>query len=650
MKILFKWRVIYILVNLLAWIAVLFAFVRQQYLTAIFVSVILLAFSALFSIMWKTMKKKGYQTEMEISRFLGKDAKEALAFGEVGILIYNDEYRVTWQSDYFKLHQMNLLNEKVTVWMENTRDLFEEDLDTVTGRVGDQVYEVMRKEGAQVLFVKNITEITELKDKLDTEEIVVGLMTLDNYNEYQSYENDEILNVINTRMRSSLITWAKDNGMFLRRLRSDRFLVILDTGILEKVKSRNFTILQTIKDQADEVDVSITLSMVFAYGTHNYMALDNMINDLLELVQSRGGDQVAIKKFGGKVVFIGGNSEKSSQRSTVRVNIVGATIEDLIEESPKVFVLGHTNTDYDCMGAALGVSNWVKALGREPYIVLKDVPRDKQLQQTMDFYKQTIDRHNLITPDDAARLIDPDRDLVIMVDHGIPAISSGRALLEHCRRVVVIDHHRRSENFVDSPLMAYVESTASSTCELVTELLQNSSVSIPIFEGEATIMYLGILVDTGRFKSHTSERTFQAAATLRSWGSNGNYAEKALQEDYDQYIQRTDLVSRAVPYKKHFMIAAAEQPVSRTMLSQVSDTLLQIKGCQASFTIGTNVENGKTAISARSDGTFNVQTIMEKMQGGGHFAAAAAEREDLTVEEAKKLLESLLDQVQEEEK
>ena len=572
-----------------------------------------------------------------------------MAFGGVGILTYNDEYVVTWQSDYFKHHGIKLMNKKVTSWMESIRELFEDDVDMVTGTVGDQVYEVMKKEGAQILFVKNITEITRLKQQLNAQDIVIGLMTLDNYNEYQSYENDEILNVINTRMRSSLISWAKQNGMFLRRLRSDRFLVILDTGILDNIKAQNFTILQKIKDQADAVDVTITLSMVFAYGTHNYITLDNMVNDLLELVQSRGGDQVAIKKYGDKVIFIGGNSEKSSQRSTVRVNIVKATIEDLIQDSKKVFIVGHVNTDYDCMGAALGVSNWVKALGREPYIVLKDVPMDAQLQQTMKHYKQTIDRHQFVSPDEAMRIMEADKDLIIMVDHGIPAMSSGRNLLEHNRRVAVIDHHRRSDNFVDSPSISYVESTASSSCELVTELLQSSSVSIPIYEGEATMMYLGILVDTGRFKSHTSERTFQAAATLRSWGANGTYAEKALKEDYGLYMERMELVSQAENYKGRFMISASEKPVSRTMLSQVSDALLLIKGCQASFTIGKNRDNGRTAISARSDGSFNVQTVMEKMRGGGHFAAAAMERDDLTVQEAEDLLKSLLDEGQEEE-
>ncbi|MCF0261273.1 MAG: diguanylate cyclase, partial [Erysipelotrichaceae bacterium] len=305
MKNLIKWRTLFIIFNLLAWVGVVFAFMNEKFVAAIFAAILILMFTALFISMWRTMEAKGYQTEMEISRVLGKDAKEAMAFGGVGILTYNDEYVVTWQSDYFKHHGIKLMNKKVTSWMESIRELFEDDVDMVTGTVGDQVYEVMKKEGAQILFVKNITEITRLKQQLNAQDIVIGLMTLDNYNEYQSYENDEILNVINTRMRSSLISWAKQNGMFLRRLRSDRFLVILDTGILDNIKAQNFTILQKIKDQADAVDVTITLSMVFAYGTHNYITLDNMVNDLLELVQSRGGDQVAIKKYGDKVIFIG---------------------------------------------------------------------------------------------------------------------------------------------------------------------------------------------------------------------------------------------------------------------------------------------------------------------------------------------------------
>lgn len=646
-----KWRNSFFLLSILMGLCALWLLIRHEWTAGTLMIFSTGAVLSLFISLWKQMKKKGLQTDVDIQRVLGKDAKDALNFGEVGIITFNEEGIATWASSFLRDEGLDLVNHKLTGFLENIRELIDENVDTITGTYKGQVYEVRRKENARVLFVRNITELTELKAKLTAQSIVVGLMTLDNYDEYQSYENEEILNEINTRLRTPLIVWCRENGIFLRRIRSDRFLVILDTEILERLRRDNFSILQKIKDEADALDVNITLSMVFAQSRGNFGALDHSLNELLELVQSRGGDQVAIKTEKKRIEFIGGNSEKSSQRSKVRVSIVESSIQDLVGDSRKVFILGHVNTDYDAMGSALAMSSWVRALGKEAFVVLKDVPRDAQLQDTLDHYRQALaGRVNLITEEEALRLVDGDRDLVVMVDHSNPAISSGRHLLDSCGKIIVIDHHRRAEGFPKNPLLSYIETSASSTAELMTELLQNSSRAIPIYEPEATILYLGMLVDTNRFKSHTSERTFQAAAALRSWGANANVAEKALQEDYAAYRLRSDLIQQAVPYNEHILIAPLHQPVSRTLLSQISDSLLSFKGTQAAFTIGVNQVNGNIAVSARSDGSFNVQKVMEKMKGGGHFAAAALERENTTVEAVCEELKGVLDELEAAEK
>ncbi|UNT93158.1 DHH family phosphoesterase [Allobaculum sp. Allo2] len=279
-----------------------------------------------------------------------------------------------------------------------------------------------------------------------------------------------------------------------------------------------------------------------------------------------------------------------------------------------MFILGHVNTDYDAMGAALAASNWVRALGKDPYIVLKDVPRDSQLSDTMNAYSSTIlSRHRCITEEQALEMADDKKDLLVLVDHSNPAISSGKELLKRDIRKVIIDHHRRNaEASQENVLVSYIEPEASSTCELMTELLESSTVSIPIYEMEATIMYLGIVVDTSRFKQHTSERTFQAAATLRSWGANANRAEQALQVDYSAYRRKAQMIEKAKLYRDKYLIDILDEPVSRTMLSKISDELLSFKGCSAAFTIGINENNGSVAVSARSDGSVNVQKIMEK--------------------------------------
>lgn len=640
-----KWRYLYLFLLLLGLACTVFYGLRQEWVASLTVLLITLISFILFSTFWRAIKLKGIQTEVEISRVLGKDAKDALVFGEVGIMTYNDEYVCTWMSDYLRQIAPNLVNQKLTVFFENMRDLFEEHVDTITGEYQGQYFEVTHKEGSQVLFVKNITDVESLQKRIDRGSIVVGLLNLDNYDEYSSNDNEEILNEINTRIRGPLITWAKENGIFIRRIRSDRYLLLMDTAIFNQIRRQNFQILQRIKDISARMDISITLSIALVENSPSFLELDKTLNEVMEIAQSRGGDQVAIKDGTQPIEFIGGNSEKASQRSKVRVRIVGSSIQDLVRNADKVFILGHVNTDFDAMGAALAMSNWVRALHKEPYIVLKNVPRDAQLQSTLDDYAKSLNsRHHLITEEEALELMDPKKDVAIMVDHSNPQISSGKRLLEHGGRTIIIDHHRRSEQFPDNVLTSYIESQASSTCEMMTELLQASNVSIPIYEMEATIMYLGILVDTARFKQHTSERTFQAAGILRSWGANAEAAEKALQESYEEYRKRSQLIEKAQTYKDKYLIDVLPEPVTRTELSQISDALLKFKGCRAAFTIGTNENNGHTAISARSDGTVNVQKIMEKLNGGGHFAAAAAERDDLTLLQALNQLKGLLDQ------
>jgi c-di-AMP phosphodiesterase-like protein len=644
-----KWRSLCVTGLVLGGILSLLLFLKKEYIFLVAALVIGIILMCAFFGFWKSLKKHGMKTEVDISRVLGKDAKDALNFGDVGIVTYNEEYIVTWASPFFKEKGINLTNNKLTSWISNIRTLFDDDVDMVIGKSEGRIYEITRKRDAQILYVKDITDYYNMRQQYLDNEIVIGLLQLDNYMEYQSYENEEIMAQINTHLRASLVTWAKENKMFVRRLRSDRFLVILNKEILAQVRKQNFTILQLIKDEANKLDVSITLSMAFAYGSNDFTVLDDMVNELIELAQSRGGDQAAIRASGGTVQFVGGNSETSSTRSKVRVRIMAQSIQEAIMESNRVYIAGHVMSDFDCMGACLALSSWVHALGKEVYIVLKDVPRDEQLQEVMNSFSSVVqERHNLVTPDEAMASMNFNSDLLIMADHGIPAISSVKEFVNQCNRILVIDHHRRSDAFVKNTLLTYVESSASSACELIVELLQNIPNHIPIYEMEATIMYLGILVDTNRFKMHTDARTFEAAAALQNWGANTKRAEKALCEDYLYFSMKNALIQQAKPYYNHFMIAAIEdETLEKTMMAQVSQALLLIKGCIASFTIAKVKNNSNAvAVSARSDGSYNVQKIMEKLNGGGHFSAAAVERADVSVQQMKDMILKCIEEEQ----
>lgn len=583
--------------------------------------------------------------DIDISRILGNDAKDALNFGEIGIITYDEGYVATWINDVLSERKINVVGKKLSTWIPEVNQLFQDDVDEVIGKDHDRIYEITRKDNAQVLYVRDVTDFTELKNKYAQESLVVGLLQLDNYIELQQYEDEAKMALINTNLRQPVLDWAKKFGMFVRRLRSDRFLVILDERIYTEIVRDRFSILNDIRTAAEEIDVSVTLSMSYAHGTTDYRLLDQMVNDLLELAQSRGGDQVAVKKYGENVKYFGGNSEAKEKRSKVRVRVMAQAIKEATLEAERVFILGHKEMDFDCMGAAIGVSRLCNAYEVPAYIVSKSGGIEGQLQEALQLYHDHLsERHTFLDDEKASRMI-TDKDLVIVVDHNSPNQCGAPLTLEAAEQVMIIDHHRRGENFIDNPLLIYIESSASSVCELITEFLPYQSNKVNLSEEEATLMYTGILVDTNRFKMRTGSRTFEAAAYLRKIGINAMQAENMLKENFDEFEEQTNIMKYAKIYQKQMMIAAVTDPrvFHRTIMSKVADQLLNIKGIEASFVIaytGTDI----VAISSRSKGSVNVQVIMEKMNGGGHFSAAALSREQAKVSDMETELKKTIDQ------
>ena len=282
-------------------------------------------------IIWIVLKyeRDKEQRDIDISHILGHDAKDALSFGEIGIITYDEQYNATWINDFLEERSVNIVGKKLTSWIPEITDLFNGSVDEITAKdpEGGFVYEIVRKENGQVLFVRDITKLETITERFKRDSVVAGLLQLDNYMEIQQYEDEGTMATINTQLRQPLVEWAGRYGMFIRRLRSDRFLVILNEAIFEEVVRDKFDILNTIRKNAEDIDVSITLSMSFARGTDDFRLLDTMVNDLLELAQSRGGDQAAVKKYGESVKYYGGNSEAREKRSKVRVRVMSQAIK-----------------------------------------------------------------------------------------------------------------------------------------------------------------------------------------------------------------------------------------------------------------------------------------------------------------------------------
>ena len=584
--------------------------------------------------------------DIDISRVLGHDAKDALVFGQIGIIIYDEQYNVTWFNDFLEERGLDLIGKKLINWNPLLNQLFTGDVDVITIKDEEYIYEITRKENAQVLYIKDITKFKEVSLRYEEEKIVIGLLHLDNYMDISQYEDETKISLMNTNLRQPLVEWAKKLGMATRRLRSDRYMVVLNEKIYTEIVKDKFSILNLIRNNALENGVNVTLSMSFARGISDLQILDGLSNDLLELAQSRGGDQVAVKSYGGDVKYYGGNSEAQEKRSRVRVRVMSQAIKEAILDTKRVFIVGHQNMDFDCMGSCLCMSRICAANAREVYIVSQSGGIEAQLSDALIRFEGILmERHHFITEEEALSIATKD-DLIIAVDFHNPEHCNAPTLLKNLDKVIVIDHHRRSENFIENPLLVYVETSASSVSELVTEFIPYSSSRLDLGEIEATIMYLGILIDTNRFKSRTGTRTFEAAASLRKMGVDPLEAENFLKENFEDFEAKTKILKYGQIVFGNMIIAAVgnEEIFSRTLMSQAADQLLTIKGIEASFVIAKSASD-MVAISARSKGIVNVQVIMEEMKGGGHFTAAALTRSNQSVTEIQKELLGVIERL-----
>lgn len=598
----------------------------------------------------QTYEKDQRDRIFSITRVLGKDAKDALEIGGVGIVTYDENYNVTWMSEMFDQRGISLIGSKITALSPEINKLFTGDSESLTIEVNDTIYEVIRKDNAQLLFFRDITEINRLESAYEDEQVVLGLIHIDNYEETTQYEEEQKIALIDSQIRQPVVDWAKKHGMFLRRIKSDRFLVVLNERIYKNVMNNRFDILSYIRKAAADADVAITLSMAFSRKTSDFLQLEEMVNTALELAQSRGGDQVAIKSFNEDTKYFGGSSQAQEKRSKVRVRVIAQTIRDLIQQSKTVIIVGHKEMDFDCMGAAIGMSRIALSYDKEVYIVAKSGGTEIKLSGALSKYKEILNqRHRFVSESEALEILDANT-LVIMVDHNNAVFSNANSVIEKAKKVIVIDHHRRSSDFTFNPVLVYIESSASSVSELVAELFPYQVSNVDISMEEATIMFTGMLIDTNRFRNRTGSRTFEAASVLKNMGADMAEADNLLKDEFGEFELKTSMLKCSQQRAKGVVIAPYEEKaiVSRSIMSQVAEMLLSVKNVEASFVVA-RIDDHQVAVSARSKGKINVQVIMEKLSGGGHFSAAALQRENTTIEQMVVLLDKSIQEYFEQE-
>ncbi|NEU32637.1 DHH family phosphoesterase [bacterium LRH843] len=570
--------------------------------------------------------------------------EEAVAKLPVGILLYDKKLNIQWANSYMESFQTDLINESLETVSAEISEMIEKKVNEKVIRFHDAYIQVLIEPSERIIYFLDVTDKERAKEQYLETRTVVALIYLDNYEEVTQGLEDQVRSRLISQVTSLLNNWANEFEILLRRTSSDRFIAILNGKTLQMIEERRFTVIDEIREATAKEKVAITISMGVGAGEDSLRELGTLAQSSLDLALGRGGDQVAIKHKNGKVRFYGGKSNALEKRTRVRARVISHALRDFVLESEKILIMGHKNPDMDAIGAAIGVRKIAEVNGKDGYIILDPGDINPDVQKLLEEVKNHGDLwSHFITPEEAKALV-TSQTLLIIVDTHKPSLVIEPKILDQVERIIVLDHHRRGEEFIEEPVLVYMEPYASSTAELVTELLEYQPKQLKMDRLESTALLAGIIVDTKSFAVRTGARTFDAASFLRSNGADTILVQKLLKEDLDQYVQRAGLVKSAEYYRGDLVIAAGDETESHSqvIIAQAADTLLTMKGVVASFVISKR-QDGFVGISARSLGDVNVQLIMEHLGGGGHLTNAAAQLDDVSLEEAELLLKKAID-------
>ncbi|KAB2330281.1 DHH family phosphoesterase [Bacillus mesophilum] len=602
-----------------------------------------------FYFLFKLNNEQIKETEEYISTLsyrVKKVGEEALMEMPIGIMLINDEYFVEWTNPFLAtcFDEDTLVGRSLYDVADSLVSIVKQEVESEVITLHDRKFRVIHKPEERLLYFFDVTEQTEIEKMYEAERTVIAIIFLDNYDDLTQAMDDPTRSSINNLVTSILNHWATENGVFLKRVSSERFIAVFNENILRLLEKGKFTILDEVRETTAKQNVPLTLSIGVGTGVSSLPELGTLAQSSLDLALGRGGDQAAIKQPNGKVKFFGGKTNPIEKRTRVRARVISHALKELIAESDKVIIMGHKRPDMDAIGAAIGIQKVAQMNQREGYIVMNAQEIDMSVRRLMgEIEKNEALFSKFITPEQAMEMATDDT-LLVVVDTHKPSLVIEEKLLAKIDHVVVIDHHRRGEEFIANPLLVYMEPYASSTAELVTELLEYQPKNSKIEMLEATALLAGIIVDTKSFSLRTGSRTFDAASYLRALGADTVLVQKFLKEDVDTYIKRAKLIETVSFYRDGLAIAKGDpnQEFDQVLIAQAADTLLTMDGVVASFVISYRSDH-IIGVSARSLGDVNVQVIMENLEGGGHLTNAATQLQDISIDDVEIKLKEAID-------
>jgi len=494
------------------------------------------------------------------------------------------------------------------------------------------------------LYLFDNTALKLALREVDNQSLAFGLLYIDNYEECLESIEEVRRSLLTALIERRLNKYFASIDGIVRRLDKDKFFFVIRKQSLKILEENRFDLLDDVKSVNIGNEMTVTLSIGVGVSGLTYAQNYEYARTSIDLALGRGGDQAVVKTKDG-VVYYGGKSQRVEKNTRVKARVKAHALKELIAAKDRVLVMGHRIADVDSFGAAVGIYRIAKTLGRNVNIVMSEVT--PSIKPMVDHFLSTTDpEENVIISGNQSREIAGINTCLVVVDVNKPSITDCPELLRQCRSIVVLDHHRQGEEHIENATLSYIESYASSACEMVTEIIQYIENGLKLKNAESDCLYGGIVVDSNNFTGKAGVRTFEAAAFLRRNGADVTRVRKMFRDDATDYRLKAETISKAEIYKSYYAISLCDPGNSQNPTivgAQAANELLNMDGIKASFVV-TNI--GQTAyISARSIDEVNVQIIMEKLGGGGHLNVAAAQIKDITPEVAMQTLKATLDEM-----
>ena len=617
-------------------------------------------------VFYRLYRKKINNEIISFATQFGMVQRELLRNFQIPYAILDDEGKILWMNNQFvkvsgrdKAYQKSITGifttitrqvieqaneEPYSIHLEHNGRFYEAALQKLSFSQdgGEQLLALSGEESLTALLLFDETDLMHYRKINDDERLVVALVYIDNYEETIDEVEDVKRSLLTAVIDRKISRFFSDINAIVRKVEKDKYFIVFQQQYMAQLEEGKFSLLEDIKTTKMGNESEITLSIGIGMNGADYTESAEFAKTAIGLALGRGGSQAVVKNR-GEVMYYGVRGKEIEKNTRVKARVKAQALREMMETKNRVIVMGHQISDVDALGAGLGVFCAARELGKPCQIVLNTITTS--LRPLVEAFSESAGypRDMFVNSGEALDILD-NNTLVVVVDTNRPNYTECPQLLERCKNIVVFDHHRQGSEQVQNPMMSYIEPYASSTCEMIAEVLQYFSERVHLSPLEADCIYAGILIDTNNFMTKVGVRTFEAAAYLRRCGAEVTRVRKMLREDMETYKARAEVVRHAEVYHGAFAISVCEasELESPTVVgAQAANELLNIVGIKASFVL-TEYQK-KIYVSSRSIDEIDVQLIMERLGGGGHLNVAGAQIEDSNIDDVKNRIENILD-------